>query len=222
MPDKTSTPPEYSCKECGVKFIRKHAYGKYAPAFCSTECFVNNRRITTEKFWSFVVKKENGCWEWNGYFNFKGYGQIRINQKSVMAHRHAWFLTNGSIPKGLLVCHHCDNPPCCNPAHLFLGTEKINTHDAVSKGRMCRGEGKRNAKLKESQVIEILRLYYLEGIPTRKIERMMNLKMDSLGSIVTGMNWGYLQPSTAKWRRATPDSPLCFQFDSCGNALREH
>jgi hypothetical protein len=75
------------------------------------------------------------CWPWTGYTNTRGYGVIRINRRTVLAHRIAYQVERGPIPDGLFVCHHCDNPPCCNPAHLFLGTQTENMRDMISKGR---------------------------------------------------------------------------------------
>lgn len=69
-----------------------------------------------------------------GYGIFNA-GTGRANRRTVYAHRFAWEITNGPIPVGLLACHHCDNPPCCNPAHLFLGTHADNNADMNAKGR---------------------------------------------------------------------------------------
>lgn len=80
------------------------------------------------------------CWVWNGTRNKHGYGvkQTRIERgrwRTRLTHRLAYEWANGPIPKGMSICHHCDNPPCCNPAHLFIGTHKDNVHDAIRKGR---------------------------------------------------------------------------------------
>jgi hypothetical protein len=64
-----------------------------------------------------------------------GYGTIRLSRRDVGAHRVAWTLTNGPIPAGLVVCHRCDNPPCCNPEHMFIGTQRDNLADMFAKGR---------------------------------------------------------------------------------------
>lgn len=87
-------------------------------------------------FWSMVAKSD-GCWVWTGTRWSTGYGRL-VGGRA--AHRVAWELTNGPIPRGLLVCHHCDNPPCCRPDHLFLGTSKDNAMDASAKGRLLTGK----------------------------------------------------------------------------------
>lgn len=80
-------------------------------------------------------KLKNGCWEWRGVRTAGVYGEVRVNGKGVRAHRYMWEQANGPIPSGLWVLHRCDNPPCVNPAHLFLGTAKDNLLDAIQKGR---------------------------------------------------------------------------------------
>jgi hypothetical protein len=87
------------------------------------------------RFWPRVAKAgADDCWEWQGPREPAGYGRL-IYQGNVRAHRVAWFLTYGPIPKGLAVCHHCDNPPCCNPGHLYLTTQSQNIKDRARKGR---------------------------------------------------------------------------------------
>lgn len=96
------------------------------------------------RFWLYVKKCENGCWEWQACLTHSGYGRFQVHPKTYRAHRIAYFLMNGDIKNGLCVCHSCDNACCVNPQHLFLGTSKQNTHDMISKGRLvrCRGENK--------------------------------------------------------------------------------
>lgn len=76
------------------------------------------------------------CWNWKASLNSNGYGQIGDKGRNRIASQVAWELANGPIPKGLSVLHKCDNPKCCNPSHLFLGTQRDNMLDAIAKGRM--------------------------------------------------------------------------------------
>lgn len=88
------------------------------------------------RFWAKVDRKSaSECWPWLA--SFRGdYGYIRITGKGEQAHRIAWALANGrSIPAGLLIRHSCDNPACCNPQHLLLGTQAQNVLDAIERGR---------------------------------------------------------------------------------------
>lgn len=92
--------------------------------------------IVEERFWAKVVKTE-GCWKWTAKRDRNGYGRFSPNGQysQTVAHRFSWELHNGPIPEGMLVCHHCDNPECTNPSHLFLGTPQDNMDDKVRKGR---------------------------------------------------------------------------------------
>lgn len=104
-----------------------------------------------KRFWSRVaVGEADECWEWRVAKNSDKYGNFWIHDRSWRAHRVAWILTYGPIPNGLLVCHKCDNPGCCNPYHLFLGTSKDNQIDSARKGRQA-------AKLTEEDVLKIRR-----------------------------------------------------------------
>lgn len=88
------------------------------------------------RFWKQVdMGKE--CWEWTGCLNSNGYGSISVPDKPspVMAHRFSYEMANGLIPLGMFVCHHCDNPKCVRPSHLFLGDQRANLADAKAKGR---------------------------------------------------------------------------------------
>ena len=90
-----------------------------------------------------LVVRDSGCIEWTGTATYQGYGQIRFNGRSIGTHRAAWELVNGPIPEGLCVLHHCDNPPCCNVDHLFLGTRTENNADMLAKKRGRNGRRER-------------------------------------------------------------------------------
>lgn len=103
------------------------------------------------------IVEATGCWEWTGY-RLKGYGQLRVRRRPVLAHRLSWEIANGRpAPDGLHVLHSCDNPPCCNPAHLRLGTDAENIADMDRRGRRAPSRGERNshARLTADQVREI-------------------------------------------------------------------
>lgn len=87
-----------------------------------------------DRFWA-KVDRSGDCWVWTAYRNRNGYGQFWFNRSLHLAHRVSWILTNGSIPDGLCVLHQCDNPPCVNPAHLWVGTQVENIADRDAKGR---------------------------------------------------------------------------------------
>ena len=112
--------------------------------------------ITKERIESKVDKiPEAGCWIWMGSTQVRGYGELISNNRKYLAHRASYEAFIGPIPKGMYVCHTCDNVYCVNPAHLFLGTQKQNLQDMKSKGRHLYGEKNTEAKLTEAQVLQI-------------------------------------------------------------------
>jgi hypothetical protein len=89
-----------------------------------------------ERFWSKVnIPSLYACWEWTASKQRRGYGRFKLNSKPEKAHRIAWSLVNGKIPEGMCILHKCDNPPCVNPLHLFLGTHADNMKDMRQKNR---------------------------------------------------------------------------------------
>ena len=120
--------------------------------------FLSQQRAA--KFWSYVDQSlgqgpKGDCWEWTRSRNNKGYGRFGIGGYRIcLATRIAFFLTRAHWP-ALNVLHHCDNPPCCRPDHLFDGTQQTNMTDAKDKGRTCVGERVGNSKLTDTTVREI-------------------------------------------------------------------
>lgn len=101
------------------------------------------------------VKKTSSCWYWTASTVYNGYGRFRLNSKTLRAHRVSWIICNGDITHGLYVLHHCDNPSCVNPKHLWLGTQAENIQDAVSKDRMATGEQNGRSAIRRKQLIYI-------------------------------------------------------------------
>lgn len=123
---------------------------------------VNHPPMSREEFLKCVDEVEGGCWVWNKSRDLRGgYGQKRIGKTIYKAHRLAWIVFNQEHPASNFVCHRCDNPPCCNPDHLFLSDARGNINDAWSKGRLPlpknapKGESHHSAKLTDLQVQQI-------------------------------------------------------------------
>jgi uncharacterized protein (DUF433 family) len=117
-----------------------------------------------ERFWSKVIfpTNLNDCWEWkgnernkDGYKRFT-YTPSKLNRIEVSVHRFIFELYYGKITNNLVVCHNCDNPGCCNPTHLFLGTVADNMKDMVNKDRSCYGQYNGNSSLTEENISEII------------------------------------------------------------------
>jgi len=107
---------------------------------------------TLERFWA-KVNRTDSCWLWTGSKTIGGYGQFPYKRIPLLAHRVSYLISCGDIPDGLIVCHHCDNPSCVRPDHLFVGTHKDNFEDMVKKGR----EGIKNTNKETNILIESIR-----------------------------------------------------------------
>jgi len=128
---------QLTCIVCGALYMRVPSQIERGNSgFCSRKCFFVRPDIMTaeERFWSKISKTES-CWSWTGTIMKHGYGMLSIGGKFRLAHRYSWELFNGHIPDGLYALHHCDNPLCVRPDHLFIGTQKDNIMDMMAKGR---------------------------------------------------------------------------------------
>ena len=134
------------------------------------------------------------CWEWTGGRYPNGYGTYRLAnpEKNVRAHRYVFERMVGPIPAGLLVCHHCDNRSCVNPAHLFLGTYVANMQDACQKGRISAGETRPKAKLLGRQVAMIRRLYEEMPLTHRHLARTYGVDEETVRDLVMRRTWRHV------------------------------
>jgi hypothetical protein len=173
------------CIHCKVRPVKR-----VEQWLCSRSCANAYRgRSIAERFLKFYKPgPPDKCWQWTGTIHHRGYGVIGDNKnRQYLAHRLAYEHANGPIPEGLYVCHTCDNPPCCNPAHLFVGTDADNQADKARKGRSTHGAKSRSAKLTESDVRIIRSLY--PGMSQQAIADRFHVNQTIVSDIVRRVTW---------------------------------
>ena len=144
------------------------------------------------RFWS-KVWKGDGCWSWCAGKYPEGYGSFWFKGKSVGAHRFSWMLHNNSdIPKGLFVCHSCDNKWCVRPNHLFLGTILENNQDSTRKNRRSRGTSRPASRLNEASVLEIRGIYREGASSYRSLAAQYRVTPNTIGQLIRGDTWRWL------------------------------
>lgn len=193
-----------SCKTCGKEFYcppsrKRNGWG----IFCSRSCYGKflSALSLEERFWETmrdVPRYDSQCWEWAGSFVSKGYGKITKEGKSYGAHRISYTIFHGPIPDGLQVLHKCDNPPCVNPEHLFMGTAMDNTRDMMLKDRH-KGPIR---KLLVRDVIAI-KLLIAQGVPYKKISASYGISRCHVSEIKHGKVWKHV---TLPLSPISPDS----------------
>lgn len=139
-----------------------------------------------KRFWSKVdVRNADECWEWQAGEDRQGYGCFSVYYESWRVHRVAWVLTYGPIPEGLCVCHKCDNPGCCNPYHLFLGTNRDNILDSARKGRQA-------LKLTKDDILTIRELYATGEWTQQALAEEFGVHHATISRIAARERWGWL------------------------------
>lgn len=172
----------------GTKYVRT--------VYCGVQCHkyhLRDPKRAEAHFWARVDKNgPNGCWLFMGCRDKWGYGDLNYMGKHIQAHRLAWKLLRGD-PSDLDVLHDCDNPPCCNPDHAYLGTDQDNANDRVSRGRLRLGEMSPQAKLTEEQARRILALKGKE----RSIElaEKYGVCQTTITGIWAGRSWQHIHAS---------------------------
>lgn len=178
---------------------------------------VTNRKLpvfdqqTIDRFWSWITRGDTDeCWLWTSGHDSDGYGIFSAacpRKKSFRAHRLAYFFSHRADPVGKMVCHSCDTPSCCNPAHLFLGTAQDNQNDCKAKGRTARGDahmsrtkpetlarGERHGlhKLDADKVREIRRLYDSGTRSQQSLADSYGVNQYAISRIVRRIAWKHV------------------------------
>jgi hypothetical protein len=146
------------------------------------------------RFWG-KVDRGVGCWWWlasrsPGQWQYGQFVAVR-GMSPMRAHRYSFELAHGAIPPGLFVCHRCDNTLCVRPSHLFLGTPADNTHDAMRKGRMHKGESSGRVKATAKDVMAMRRMW-ASGVDLVEISSRYGLTRSAVHNIVKGKTWRHL------------------------------
>ncbi len=156
-----------------------------------------NKRTDQEiidDFWARVnIAGPDECWEWQGCLR-NGYGKMRVRGQWIGTHTFSLTLKLGALPPGALTCHHCDNPPCCNPAHLYAGSHQDNVDDCVRRKRnnAQKGEARYNAKLTNQDIMEIRATYSKygkNGASGQALADKFGVGKMTISRIARGVNW---------------------------------
>lgn len=163
----------------------------------------NGSKTVGEKFWSKVMRSDDGCWGWRGApLKGTGYGVIHgipqgSRRVSISAHRLSWLLHRGPIPRGIFVCHRCDNRLCTRPDHLFLGTQADNAADMKRKNRHAAGSRSAHAKLSEKDAGSIKSLYSRGTWTQADLSKKFGVSQTTISFVLSGTRWSHVEG----WRR---------------------
>jgi len=187
------------CPVCGTMIVKKYIGQLRAVKTCSMACKnTYHAKPLAELLWRRVEKpNKNGCMIWQGKPFNNGYGYVAeyVDKKKrvIGVHCAAYELTYGKIPKGMFVCHHCDNKLCCNPEHLFLGTNRENINDMLKKGRSLKGIKHHSSKLTEKQVKEIRKKYDGKKRTASYFAKKFNVGTTCIYSVIHKHTWRHIK-----------------------------
>lgn len=191
------------CEWCGVEFMKPKKPSeakrrKYCGYRCSLEAIHNSQKIPlAERFWVHIAKAgEDDCWEWQRRKDSRGYGLISGDKRETLqAHRVAYEFDVGPIPKGLIIRHKCDNPACCNPAHLETGTQADNIMDMMVRNRCA-------AVKIPNEVVAMIHAEFIDGMSTKEIAENHGLNRSSVKKIISRGRAGFAAPVSKEIRKA--------------------
>ena len=177
------------CVECGSLKTRYPSYAKRKNKkgpFCSKPCHLSFVRKNALKY---KIDK-NGCWLWERYLTKAGYGQLKFERKTILAHRLSWEIKYGEIPENLCICHKCDVRSCVNPEHLFIGTHVDNMKDRNMKGRAkgLKGENHNKAKLSNKDVLYIRK----NKLPKKALAKIFKVSNNTIKDIISKRTWKHI------------------------------
>lgn len=185
---------ERMCEQCGTMF-RTYPSRIGRKRYCSRRCLgvgeaARKAIPLAERLAAGLAQNPaNGCLEWSGARDEKGYGRIGLNGRPVQTHRVAWTLAHGPITTDEWVLHHCDNPPCCRLNHLFLGTPDDNSKDMVQKGRSMVGERNGASKLTWEKVREIRARWRPYKLSKRQLAEEYGVSLFVIECVLNGKTW---------------------------------
>lgn len=181
-----------------------------------------NQDIIQSLFSSAQVNPETGCWEWQGSRNDAGYGRMQFCGRSQLVHRVVAHLAL-EMPlgsKGICALHHCDNPPCFNPDHLFIGSQQDNVDDCAAKGRARKaiGEESGTSKLTGAEVLDI-RSRYVAGEPYGQIASVFAVSVPLVALICQKKLWRHVGGEQKPPYRKPPHEPRSISVNGIAHPL---
>lgn len=200
---RDAKPVDVTCPVCGkteqllasVAKVRKTCGEKTCTADLKRRNAKGQAGSIRKRFESKFVKRESGCWEWIGSKGKHGYGVMVVDGKSLRANRLAFKVYNKPLSEEQLACHHCDNPSCVNPDHLYAGTGLTNAYDRISRGRSASHVGELNelSKLTDDAVIYIRNAWRKERVRQSDLAQMFDVSPSLISKVVNHHVWGHVK-----------------------------